>query len=151
MSRDRINIIILAGGIIFLLFFWTHRAFVSSADSASASTTAIQEKTEKAIELQMKAMTENSMHLPADTGLFSFIETTAKMTGTSERLSGMKPKQTDAAEAASFRLDSLTLNETAEFIRRMEEHSNIRLTTVKINRRFDNEKRLNLYIEAEKI
>lgn len=151
MKREQLNIVILAAGIIFLVFYWTHSAFVSAQESALSSTATVQEKIEKALELQMKAARTDGMSKHLDSGLFSFIEDTAQKTGTAERLGGMKPKPTEGSEAASFRLDSLTHNEAVEFIKQMEQHTNIRLTAVKINKRFDNEKRLNLYIEAEKL
>ncbi|MGE4318663.1 MAG: hypothetical protein AB7E96_07120 [Deferribacterales bacterium] len=147
---NRVKTAIIALGLIFLVFYWTHGAFVSLQKKTDASIASVQEKTQKALELYVRSMRPDGISVPTESGLLTYIEDTAQKTELSERLSDVKPKKTGAAEAAVMRLDSLTGDEAVEFIRLMETPSNIRLTSVSIKKRFDNEKRLNLVIEAEK-
>jgi len=148
---NRIKTAILVFGVVFLVFYWTHMAFVSAEKRAESSIIAVQEKTEKAVELLAQSMRPRGGSAPVENGLLTFIENTAKQTDLTERLTDVKPKKAGGAEIATLRLDSLTNDETIEFIRLMEMHPNIRLNNIVIKKRFDNEKRLNLYIEAEKI
>jgi hypothetical protein len=85
-----------------------------------------------------------------EAGLLSFIEDSADALGLSNRLGDMKPINVKGGESVSFRVDSVTGDEAVSFIRLLEGRSNIKLNSVKINRRFDNENRLNLVIQAEK-
>lgn len=147
---NRAKTAVLVFGVIFLLFYWTHMAFISAEKNVEASTAAAQAKTDKAMELYAQASMTSAGQGPVDTGLLTFIETTARRTGLFERMTEMKPKQTGAAEAASVHLDSLTNDEVTEFIRLIESRPNIKITYVSIKKRFDNEKRLNLVLDAEK-
>lgn len=151
MNRDRYLIYVLIAGVIFLVFYWTESYFSNAALNADSELASVTDKTDKALSLFAKSMRPKNDKAPVTTGLLSFIEDTAKAIGLSERLGDIKPNDNGGGEGASFHLDSLTNNEVMEFIRLMESHSNVRVTNVKISKRFDNEKRLNLYMEAQKI
>lgn len=151
MNRDKYLIYVLIGGIVFLIFYWTNSYFAGAIAQSKLDLQDTKDKSEKAVGLYIKSQSKAGEKPRVTTGMMSFVQDTAKSIGLADRLGDIKPKDSAQGEAVSFHIDSLTNNEVMEFLKLMESHSNISMTSVKITKRFDNEKRLNLYIEASKL
>jgi hypothetical protein len=150
VNRDKLTITALICGVIFLVFYWTYSGFSSATAKAETAYSDTIEKTGKALDYYMQTLKAPVQSPKVEDGLLSFIETSAEALGLSNRLGDMKPINVKGGESVSFRVDSVTGDEAVSFIRILEGRSNIKLNSVKISKRFDNEKRLNLVIQAEK-
>lgn len=151
MNRDKYLTYVLIAGVVFLVFYWTNSYFSKAIIQADTDYQDAKDKTEKAVSLYIRSMSTAGEKPRVTNGLMTFVEDTAKGIGVGDRLGDIKPKSSAQGEAVSFHIDSLTNNEVVEFLRLMESHSNISMTNIKITKRFDNEKRLNLYVEASKL
>ncbi|MGE4466028.1 hypothetical protein [Sphaerochaeta sp.] len=150
MNREKLALTTLVCGVIFLVFYWTYTAFSSATVKAGMAYNDTIEKTGKALEYYMQTLKAPVQSPKVETGLLSFVESSAETLGLSNRLGDMKPINVKGGESVSFRVDSVTGDEAVSFIRLLEGRSNIKLNNVKITKRFDNEKRLNLVIQAQK-
>lgn len=151
MNRQQIMAAAAAAGAVFLLFYWTHSAFSSAIKSAESSLTAIEAKAEKAAALAAEAKSSGGKGSAMSGGLLSFLQTGAEGAGLAEKIGAIKPKTVPgAAEAATIRLEGLTYNEVVAFLQTVERYQNLSSSNVKISKRFDNEKLLNLVMDIIK-
>ncbi|WP_277656438.1 hypothetical protein [Seleniivibrio woodruffii] len=150
MNRDKAALILLVAGVLFLAFYWTYAGFSSATVNAETRYNDTMERTSSALDLYLKTLTTPTQAPKVEEGLLTFVEKSAETLGLSNRLGDMKPINVKGGESVSFRVDSLTGDEAVSFIRMLEGRSNIKLTAVKISKRFDNEQRLNLVVTAEK-
>jgi hypothetical protein len=151
VNREKLLTIAAAVGIIFLIFYWTDMAFNNAEKSASSATKTAIEKAEKASALASKAKSGTKRTNNLNQGLLSFLQENALANGVESKVSSIKPKQTPGAkEAAIIRLENLKYNEVVLFIKSVEAFSNIQVTNLKVNKRFDNENLLNLTMDIAK-
>ena len=151
MNRQKAMTYIAAGGVIFLLFYWTHLGFTSAGAKAEKSLRAVENRIEKAVDLAGKIKTGSDRTQTINTGLLSFLQTSAEREGLGGKLGGIRPKTVPGAEeAATIRLDGLNYNELVSFLRSVERYGNLSLTNTKISKRFDNEQLLNLVADVIK-
>lgn len=151
MNRQQITMIAAVAGAIFLIFYWTHLSFNSGIKNAQSSLKTIQTKIDKSTSLAIKAKIGNKKSMTMNTGLLSFLQTTTERTGLSEKVGGIKPKPVPGAkEAASIRLEGLNYNEMISFLKSVERYQNLYANNIKISKRFDNNKLLNLVMDIIK-
>jgi len=150
MNREKILTIVLAVGVIFLLFYWTHQIFQSKAEEAISSKKTYIKKAEKAQKLIAKTSTGSTMKIMSR-GLLSFVQNRASSSGLSQSVASIKPKNIPGSKEAAFiRLQNLNYNQAVLFIRSMEQYSNIEITHLKISKRFDNENMIDLVMDIAK-
>jgi len=152
LNRQQAITVAAVAGAIFLLFFWTHLIFRSSMNSADASVKTLETKIDKALALSIKIKKGGAKGATSmNTGLLSFLQTAAEDSGLADRIGSIKPKTVPgAAEAATIRLESMNYNETITFLQAVEKYKNLSSSNVKISKRFDNEKLLNLVMDIIK-
>ncbi len=83
-------------------------------------------------------------------GVLTFIEDISKKQGLSERIDSIKPVpgKKDVVEVV---YKKVTLREVVDIFSRIREHSNLRINTFSINKRFDNPEYAELKVQIEKI
>ncbi|ADD67279.1 hypothetical protein Dacet_0481 [Denitrovibrio acetiphilus DSM 12809] len=140
----------IAGGIL-LLFYWTHLGFNSAISNTESNIRATEQKIEKAIILSTHARKSGGGSAVMNTGLLSFLQTSADKAGLADRVGGIRPKTVPGAvEAASIRLESLKYNELISFLRSVERYGNLTSSNIKISKRYDNNRLLNLMMDIVK-
>lgn len=152
MNRQQIYIIVAAVGVVFLIFYWTHAMFSSGVRSAEANLKSLETKIEKAAALAIEAKVSGGKSAESMTGgLLSFLQTDAEKAGLSGKIGSIKPKSVPgASEAATIRIEGLNYNELLSFLQSVESYQNLSTNNLKISKRFDNEKLLNLVMDIIK-
>jgi len=151
MNRQKVMQIVLVLGVIFLVFYWTHMGFNSAIENTKSSTSTLETKIKKAVNLAGQIKKGGDRSQPINSGLLSFLQTSAEREGLSSKIGGIKPKTIPGAiEAATIRLDGLNYNELVSFLRSIERFGNISSSNVKISKRFDDEELLNLVMDVIK-
>jgi hypothetical protein len=138
-------------GGIFLLFYWTHLGFASAIKSTKSSISTVEERIQKASALAAAAKRSGNKQSGINTGLLSFLQTSAEKTGLEGRIASIRPKTVPgASEAATIRVENLNYNEMIGFLRSVERYGNLTSSNVKINKRFDDAAMLNLTMDVVK-
>lgn len=151
MNRQQILTYVAVAGGIFLIFYWTHLGFNSAINSTKSNISALEKKIEKTSALAASAKKSGGRQQGVNTGLLSFLQTSAEKSGLEGRIGSIKPKTVPgASEAATIRLESLNYNELIGFLRSVERYGNLTSSNVKITKRFDNEELLNLVMDIVK-
>jgi len=136
---------------IFLLFYWTHLGFTSAIKSTKLSIAKTEERIGKAVSLAASVKRPGGAQSGVNTGLLSFLQTSAEKTGLEGRIASIRPKTVPgASEAASIRVENLNYNEMIAFLRSVERYANLTSSNVKINKRFDDAEMLNLTMDVVK-
>lgn len=151
MNRQQMMPYIAAVGAVFLLFYWTHLGFQSAIETTKSDIKTLEKKIEKTTALAAKIKKSGKKQKSITGGLLSFLQTSAEKAGLSDKLGGIKPKSLPgASEAATIRLENLNYNELIAFLRSVESYNNLESSNIKINKRYDNEKLLNLVMDISK-
>lgn len=151
MNRQQVMTAVFAAGLIFLVFYWTNAAFKSGIKGAQSRLKTVGVKIDKASALAAQARVSGRHSAMMTGGLLSFLQTAAEKDGLGDKIAGIKPKTVPgASEAATIRLENLTYDQAVSFLNSVERYSNISSSNVKISKRFDNEKMLNLVMDTVK-
>ena len=151
MNRQQVMTYFAGAGAVFLLFYWTHLGFQSAIKNTKSDIITLENRIEKTSALASKIKKSSKKQKSVTGGLLSFLQTSAEKSGLADKLGGIKPKSVPgASEAATIRLEGLNYNELIAFLRSVESYSNLESSNVKISKRYDNEKLLNLVMDISK-
>jgi hypothetical protein len=151
MNRQQIMTYAAAAGGVFLLFYWTHLGFSSAIKNTKSDISVIETKIEKSAVLAASAKAPAGKSAVMSSGLLSFLQTSAEQSGLGGNIGGIKPKSTPgAAEGATIRMESLNYSQLLTFLRSVERYGNLQTDNIKISKRYDDEKKLNLLMDVIK-
>jgi hypothetical protein len=150
--KEKLLLLLVVAGVIFFLFYWTHMFFASKEKSYIASQRTYNEQISKVAELIGELSSGVSASKKLDTGLLSFVQTTAAKNGISNRILDLKPVSGGASgsEAVSLRVQALNLNEMNALIDMMESYSNVTIKSFSLRKRFDDPSLADINLELVK-
>lgn len=151
MNRSKFYKIFIVLGLTFLVFYWVYSFYENKTSELEKD---IVVKTEK---LQKLANIYNEIKInPAkntvDESLMVFLQDTTAKTGVSEKVVFLKPKPSESAkEIVSLRLERLKLNHLISFLSEIDRYSNITISQMSVNKRFDEPEFADLNIDISKL
>lgn len=138
-------------GSVFLLFFLTHTGFQAAAQNADSTRKSVESRIEKAAVLAAEAQSSKGKSTVMNSGLLSFLQSSAEQSGMGNKVSSIRPKNLPGArEAATIRLENLTYNEALTFLMDVEQYTNLNTNNIRLSKRFDNNQFLNLVMDIIK-
>jgi len=150
-NRETLLYIVIAAGAVFLLFYWTHLFFQNKIESMKNETEAVQEKVVEAEQLLKLMQSADSRESRLDSGLLSFVQNTGKSLNIENKIISVKPKSSSQFnEAVTLKIENLNLNEILNIIQQIDKYSNLIVTNLSIDKRYDNPGLANIALDIGK-
>lgn len=151
-SREQITLIFIVITGCFLIFYWTHLAFVSFAANIQSETIAIKEKISKVDLLVKDIKTSNNRLLRVNMSLLAFMQNKTMLLGFEDKLTVIKPKTAvSGKESATMRFEKFTLNDFISLTELIDKYENLQIDSMSVIKRFDNIQLVNISMELSKI
>ncbi|TYB32656.1 MAG: hypothetical protein FXF49_10395 [Flexistipes sinusarabici] len=150
-NRETLLYFIIAGGAVFLLFYWTHLFFQSKIESMKNETETVQEKVIEAEQLLKLIRSGGSRESRLDSGLLTFVQNMGKSLNIENKIISVKPKSSSQFnEAVTLKIENLNLNEILNIIQQIDKYSNLIVTSLSLDKRYDNPGMANMAIDMGK-
>lgn len=150
-NRETLLYIVIAAGAVFLFFYWTHLFFQNKIESMKNETETVQEKVVEAEQLLKLMQSADSRKSRLDSGLLSFVQNTGKSLNIENKIISVKPKSSSQFnEAVTLKIENLNLNEILNIIQQIDKYSNLIVTNLSIDKRYDNPGLANMALDIGK-
>ncbi|MDY6820244.1 MAG: hypothetical protein SVN78_01305 [Deferribacterota bacterium] len=94
----------------------------------------------------------NERSLQVGGGLLSFIQSFSRSLKLENNITSLRPNPTSTGnEGVSVRIEELTLYDIVEILTKLEKYSNLKIEVFNLAKRFDNPKKVDIYLEITKI
>lgn len=151
-SRQRVLLYFLVGAGVFFAIYWTNLFFQSKRDNLISESQDTYLKISKIVEMRSVIESNNSSVRNVQTGLLSFVQSIADANRLGGKLSNLRPIQTtNELEHIALRIENLNYSEFINFISEIERYDNIRIRSLNLNPRYDNDKLIDINMEVVKL
>lgn len=150
-NKEHILYFIALFGVIFLIFYWSHLFVESKIESMQNDISSMEEKIEESGRLLSLINSGTNNKSSVNTGLLSFVQNLGKNENVENKIISVKPKSTsNYNEAVSLKIEKVNLNELTSIVSSLDKYSNIIITSISIDKRYDDPKFANMSIEIGK-
>lgn len=150
-NRETLLYFIIAAGVVFLIFYWTHLFFQSKIVAMKNETQTVQEKVVETEQLLKMMRSGNGKESNLDSGLLSFVQNMGKDLNIENKIISVKPKSSSQfGESVTLKIENLNLSEILNVIQGIDKFSNLIVTNLSIDKRYDNPKLANMAIDIGK-
>jgi|Wag4MinimDraft_11_1082651.scaffolds.fasta_scaffold00304_9 hypothetical protein len=151
LNKENILYITVAVGMVFLIFYWSHLFLQGKIETMKQDISTIENKIVEVEQLAKMAKNNRNRTSELTTGLLSFVQDIGRITNIEEKIISVQPKPTNNyTEAVTFKVENMNLNELINLIQNIDDYSNIVVTSITIEKRFDNPNLANLSVEMGK-
>jgi len=151
LNKENILYITVAVGMVFLIFIWSHLFLQGKIETMKQDISTIENKIVEVEQLAKMAKNNRNRTSELTTGLLSFVQDIGRITNIEEKIISVQPKPTNNyTEAVTFKVENMNLNELINLIQNIDDYSNIVVTSITIEKRFDNPNLANLSVEMGK-
>ncbi len=150
-NRQSVLIGFIVVGCIFFAFYWTEKLISAKEQSYVKASERTYERLEDVLALVVKIQDNSNTASSMTTGLLSFLQTTSTDSGMGDRLANIRSiPSSEGLEHASLRVENLYYDELINFITKIERYDNLYIKVLNFNRRYDNDKKIDVTIEVVK-
>jgi len=150
-NKETLLYFIIAAGAVFLLFYWTHLFFQSKIEGMKNETETVQEKVIEAEQLLRLMRSGSTKESRLDSGLLSFVQNTGKSLNIENKIISVKPKSSSQFnEAVTLKIENLDLKEILNIIQQIDKYSNLIVTSLSLDKRYDNPGLANMALDIGK-
>ncbi len=151
INKENVLYIIVAIGVIFLTFYWTHLFLQGKIKSMKQEISTIENRIIEAEQLAKMAKMDTNRESELTTGLLSFVQSIGRLTNIEQKIISVQPKTlSNYNEAVTFKVENVNFNELIDLIQNIDRYSNVVITSITVDKRFDNPQLANLSIEMGK-
>jgi len=151
INKENVLYIIVAIGVVFLIFYWTHLFLQGKIKSMKQEISTIENRIVEVEQLAKMAKSDANRESELTTGLLSFVQNLGRLINIEQKIISVQPKTlSNYNEAVTFKVENVNFNELIDLIQNIDRYSNVLITSITVDKRFDNPQLANLSIEMGK-